>query len=126
MHTCSESLSAAVRRARIREKWTQAELAEKIDTSIRTVQNIEKNYPEINPELRTVYRLIRTLNIDANIVFYPEHKCTTPNKQQLIHMVSSLTEDEAAIAMQAIKEVISLTQRLGELQYIGPVDDIIK
>lgn len=126
MHTCSKSLSAAVRSARISTKWTQAELAERIDTSIRTVQNIEKNYPESNPELRTVYRLIRTLKIDANTVFYPEQNSSTPNKQQLIHLISNLSEEEATVAMQAIIEVITLTQRLKESQYIGPADKVDK
>jgi len=60
----------AIRNGRLKLGLTQNQIAEQIDVDVRTILNIE-NYKG-NPKMEILFPLIRALNLDANVIFYPE------------------------------------------------------
>lgn len=70
MNKTYERLAFAVRNGRKRENLTQAELAEKLHMSIRTIQDIENQ--KSNPKFETIVLIFKELNISLDAVLYPE------------------------------------------------------
>lgn len=70
MQKTYERLAFAVQNGRKREKITQAELAEKLHMSIRTIQDIENQ--KSNPKFDTIILICRELNISLDAVIFPE------------------------------------------------------
>lgn len=70
MQDYAHILGNAVKQARHGLKLTQFEVAERIHADERTIANIE--HYRGNPKLEILWPLLRTLEIDANTVFYPE------------------------------------------------------
>lgn len=70
MQKTYERLAFAVSNSRKREKITQAELAEKLNMSIRTIQDIENQ--KSDPKFETIVLICKELNISLDSVLYPE------------------------------------------------------
>ena len=117
MHEFSESLATAVRDARNRLGKTQLELSELIDASPRTILNIENK--EANPKLHILFPLIRALNIDPSMIFYPEREITVSAKKNLHAEIDRLSEDEAARLAQTIHSLVEMVKSSLSI-YIGP------
>ena len=59
----SQRLADAVKKARSELGLTQEEVADKCDTDVRTIINMEMGRG--NPKLKTLFRVVRALKIDA-------------------------------------------------------------
>ena len=117
MHEFAESLATAVREARNRLGKTQSELSELIDASPRTILNIENR--EANPKLHILYPLIRSLNIDPSVIFYPERDTSTSAKKGLHAEIDRLNEEEAALLTETIHALIDMAKTRSGV-YFGP------
>ena len=84
---------------------TQNEVADSIDVDVRTIINIE-NYKG-NPKLEVLYPLIRSLQIDAREIFYPEMQRESPALRQLRLLVEDCSEEEAATIISVLQSVIA-------------------
>jgi transcriptional regulator with XRE-family HTH domain len=56
-----------VKRARQKKKWSQTELAAKVDMDMRTIQRVERG--ETNLRFHNFCSLLEILNIDPNTIF---------------------------------------------------------
>ena len=65
----ARDLGAAVRDARLRQGWTQAELADRIDVSRQWVSSLERG--KTTAELGIALRAVAALGLIANIVDSP-------------------------------------------------------
>ena len=101
----SEHLGEAVRTARAKTTFTQAQIAEKAGVDNRTVLNIENN--KGNPKLEVLYPLIRTLKIDPTGIFFPEIHRDTPSLNQLRLLVEDCSEEEAAMIIPILESVLA-------------------
>lgn len=120
MHDYSDALARVVREARNRLGKTQSEISELIDASPRTILNIENR--EANPTMHILYPLIRNLNIDPTLIFYPEREHESPAKRGLHAEVDCLTEEEASIIMPVFRDLVVLLRRKSGV-YFGPMED---
>ena len=59
----SQRLAEAVKKARLELGLTQEEVADKCDTDVRTIINMEMGRG--NPKLKTLFKVVRALKIDA-------------------------------------------------------------
>ena len=66
----SESLSKVVKKARMNKSLSQEALAEQLSIDKRTIIRIENG--KGNPNMRTVFSLVRALEINPIEIFYPE------------------------------------------------------
>ena len=101
----SKPLGDVIKSARKRMDLTQNEVADSIDVDVRTIINIE-NYKG-NPKLEVLYPLIRSLQIDAREIFYPEMQRESPALRQLRLLVEDCSEEEAATIIPVLQSVIS-------------------
>lgn len=109
MQEYAQHLGDAVREARIQFKYTQGEVATKINVDDRTVLNIENH--KGNPKLHVLYPLIRTLSIDPTTIFYPEQSANRPALRKLQLYLSSCTEDEASMLFQICKVILEVQRK---------------
>lgn len=105
-------LGDVVKQARLDLQLTQAEVAESIHADERTIANIE--HYKGNPKLEILWPLLRTLEIDANTVFYPEKapaSCAALHLQQLF---SQCTDNECNSCCQSADPLSKHTVQLKE------------
>lgn len=101
-----KALGDAVKRARGKTSYTQADLAELAGMeSSRTILNIE-NYRG-NPLLENLYPLIRALKIDPRDIFYPEVHRDEPSLRQLRILVEECSEEEAKALIPVLESLLN-------------------
>ena len=101
-----QSLGDSVKNARIKAGLTQREVADAIHIDDRTVLNIE-NYKG-NPKMEILFPLIRVLHIDPNEIFYPESGKVTTEQRELLLLIESCTDNEAAALLPVMKSVLAV------------------
>lgn len=87
-----------LRAAREAKGLTQVELSKETSVAARTIMDIEndKRYPTYE----VFYRLIRTLEISADHVFWPDKLTHTTEHEQLYRALQSCSQQEQAIFMK--------------------------
>ena len=73
---CSQRLADAVKKTRLELGLTQEEVADKCDTDVRTIINMEMGRG--NPKLKTLFRVVRALKIDARELFDDDPQGDSP------------------------------------------------
>lgn len=97
-------LGHAVKQARLGQKLTQLEVAERIQADERTILNIE--HYKGNPKLEILWPLLRTLEIDANTVFYPEKARDSSDMTRLQLLLADCSEDELKLLLPICESVL--------------------
>lgn len=92
-----EHFGMAIKNARLDSGLTQETLAERAGISCRYLIAIE-NEGRI-PKLPTVYRLIHSLHISADRIFYPEQPSEGSDRTQLTHMLESCSDRDIHILL---------------------------
>lgn len=105
-------IGAIIRKYRKQNNYTQEQLAELIDLTPGFLGQIERD--ETYPKLDNLAKIIQVLGIDANLLFYPEHKLE-------IDMDIALLDNEIMLRMsklnRANKEgLLVIIKKLAELQ----------
>lgn len=98
-------LGDAVKQARLDLKLTQSEVADSIDADERTIANIE--HYKGNPKMEILWPLLRTLEIDANTVFYPEKAEASSEMIQIQQLLSQCSQKELQLLLPICKSVLS-------------------
>lgn len=103
-------LGEVVKSTRIHRGLSQEQLAEILDCSPRHIMGIENENKK--PSYWRLYNLIRTLNIPADSIFYPERNKVPTEKEELISELTSLLYlcevRDIQIMAAAIKKAIVL------------------
>ncbi len=92
-----EYFGLAIKNARLDCGLTQEALTERAGISCRYLIAIE-NEGRI-PKLPTVYRLIHSLHISADRIFYPEQPPKDSERAQLTHMLESCSDRDLHILL---------------------------
>ena len=99
-------LGNVIRRARIQAGLTQYELAECVGVDPRTILKIENH--KGNPKMEVLYPLIRALNIDPNLIFYPEIHQDPSESRQFQAFLSQCTTEEIHSLYRVSQAVLSV------------------
>lgn len=105
MSEYSIPLGNSVKDARKKIDLSQNEVAHQAAIDVRTIINIEKYRG--NPKMQVLSPLVRTLKMDANEIFYPERKRSTPALSQLRLMIEDCSEEEAEKLIPVFEAVLS-------------------
>ena len=106
MQEYASALGDIIRRERLNAGLTQDELAERVGIDSRTILKIENHRG--NPKMEVLYPLIRALNIDANLVFYPDlYVQSSPHKQFQLFL-AQCSSKEAESLLQVCQTVLSV------------------
>ena len=105
MSEYSKALGDSVKRARGKMKLSQSEVAAKAEVDVRKVLNIE-NYKG-NPKFDVLCRIIRTLNLDTQKIFFPEIERESASLTYLQQLIGNCTDEEAQMLIQIITPVLA-------------------
>lgn len=115
----SAALRETVQSARVAHGYTQDEVGEYVGKAGKSISNIERGIA--NPEFKTVYKLIRLLEIDANRVFYPEYSSESSTREQFDRLLAGCTDEELQMLLDISKEVLAHTRKHTELGAVALV-----
>ena len=93
-----------IKNARMDCGLTQEALAERAGISCRYLIAIE-NEGRI-PKLPALYRLIHSMHISADRIFYPEQPSEGSERTQLAHMLESCSDRDIHILLGAVKAML--------------------
>ena len=105
MQEFAYTLGNVVKQARLAQKMTQLEVAERIQADERTILNIE--HYKGNPKMEILWPLLRALSIDANTVFYPERTHDDSDMMRLQMLLSECREEELKLLLPICESVLN-------------------
>lgn len=108
MSNYEKPLGDAVRKARVMLDLTQRSLAEKLGVDERTILNIESYHG--NPEMKNLFPLVRTLNIDPWEIFYPELEQENPSFRQLRIELKECSDAEIAALIPVVEAALNIVK----------------
>ena len=95
MNEFTKPLADAIRQARAQLGLTQEQVAELAGTDPMNIMKMENINRNANPALTTLYPVIRALNIDPQVIFYPGIVRDNPRIQLLQQLISDCSDSEA-------------------------------
>lgn len=98
------SFGQTIKNARIAAGMTQDALAEQAGVTPRYIMAIENENK--HPRMPVLLKIIRTLKISADTIFYHEIQHTDREKEQLLHMIQLCSEREIKIAAATVKALL--------------------
>ncbi len=101
----SQHLAEAVKKARLELGLTQEEVADKCDTDVRTIINMEMGRG--NPKLKTLFKVVRALKIDARELFDDDPQSDSPSVRRVCLLINECSEEEAATLFPVIEAVLN-------------------
>ena len=103
MHIDKAKLGAIIKAARVNKGMTQEMLAEKGGVGLRHIMAIENegNYPSYE----LLYKLIRELNIPADLIFYPEKPSMDAHIEDIIRVLYRCDERSIEIIRATVTAV---------------------
>lgn len=78
-------LAATIKRKRLEKKWTQAQLAEKANVSLRTISKYENC--EGNPEMGSLFPIARVLEISIDALCWANNYNDSSDVRDLVDLV---------------------------------------
>lgn len=97
-------LGATIKQGRMAANLTQDELAEHVGITGRYIMALENEHKQ--PSFELLCRLIHTLNIPSDNIFYPENQYTENKKEQLIRLLSHCDERDLTILTATVKALL--------------------
>ena len=98
------NLGRLIKNARLEAGLTQDNLAKQVGVTPRYIMAIENENKY--PSIQVLSKIICTLKISADTIFYPEMQHTDREKEQLIHMIYMCDEREIKIAAATVKALL--------------------
>lgn len=104
MEIILSNLGTTIKQARLSANLTQDELAEQIGITGRYIMALENEHK--HPSFEVLCKIILTLNIPADNIFYPERQNTENEKEQLMRLLSRCDERDLKIITATVKAVL--------------------
>lgn len=112
-------LGKYIQNARDAQGLTQEKVGEIIGRTGKSVSNIECG--KTNPKFDTLYATIRTLNVDANGLFYGGHSTDSSTSSELQFLLDTCTEEELAMILDLSRTILAHTRSNGEIGVVATV-----
>lgn len=91
--------------SRLSLNMTQETLAEKLGVTPRYIMALENEGK--SPSLKNFMKLVRTLNIPADMLIYPEIQSTDDQTEQIIRMLRMLNDRDKSIIKATVQEMLN-------------------
>lgn len=104
MNTEHDVLGEIIKNARIDKGISQEQLAEMLNCSPRHILSIENEHKK--PSFWRLYKIIRLLNIQADLIFYPERRNIKSEKEDLIKLIRKCDDHMIKIIYAALKAAL--------------------
>ena len=97
-------IGAAIKSARKALGITQERFAERIGVSTRYTMQLESS--QSMPSCALLFRIIRELNIDPNLIFYPEKATKDSEMDDLLRMLYKCDERSMQVIRATVKAAL--------------------
>lgn len=104
MKVILNQLGTTIKKARVSANLTQDELAEQVGITGRYIMALENEHKQ--PSFEVLCKIILTLNIPADNIFYPENQYTENEKEQLMRLLSQCDERDLKIITATVKALL--------------------
>ena len=104
MHNIPETLGEILKSARQRADITMETLADKVGITERYLYRIENEGKK--PSFDVLHKLVRELNISADLIFYPEKPSKDSEVENLLRMLSVCDERSLEVVKATAKALI--------------------
>ncbi len=94
-----------LKNARMEQKLTQAELAEKLDVSLPYIKDLERF--RNNPSYEMFERIIRYFNLSADAVIYPEKNLPNGTCQKIERLLTRCNEHQLQVILATAEALLS-------------------
>lgn len=94
-------LGSCLRKHRDEHGWTQEQLSDKADVSVRHIAKIEKGV--INPSFEKLHALITTLGVSSDCLFYPELQDEEQEVNQLTGYYKACPPGDRVLIMKTVQ-----------------------
>jgi len=92
-----------IQTARISKGLTQTALADRVESSLRTIIAIENG--QRNPTFETIFKIIHVLSIPADLIFRPDATSATPEQEQFIREFLDAEESGQDLSIAASRAI---------------------
>jgi|WetSurMetagenome_2_1015567.scaffolds.fasta_scaffold1258747_1 transcriptional regulator with XRE-family HTH domain len=103
-HTDLDNLGSILKAARKSRKLTREKVAESVGISPRYLSGLENEHKK--PSLALLYRLVRTLGMSADTIFYPEIESKSDEIAQLTRMLSLCNQNDLKIISATMTAIL--------------------
>lgn len=103
-----QSFGTALKNARKENRFTQAELAEKLDISLSYLKDLE--YFRSLPSLELFVNVIELFNLSADEVIHPENNKNNSTYQKIDRLLHRCTESQLSVILATAEAIINPTQ----------------
>ena len=114
MMNAIDVLGGVIRETRLRLGLTQSQVAERADVEVRTIMHIENG--KTNPTWEIVFPLIRALEIDPRLIFYPELNREDEAMSHMKILLSKCSEDDIQSLIPICEAVLCVFHERGGIQ----------
>ena len=114
MYDFQKPLAEELKKARTKAGLTQEQVAELAGVDPMNITKMENVTRNANPELATLYPVIRALNVDPRSIFYPGLNNDSPYGSLLQQVVSDCTEEEAETLYAVVRELVHFMRSKGK------------
>ena len=114
MNEFVKPLAEAVKRERGKLGLTQEQAAALAHTDVTNIIKMENVKRNANPELATLWGVVRALNIDPHEIFYPGVLRDSPNMRLLQQIISDCTDEEAEALIPVVRELLQFMRKNGK------------
>ena len=104
MEDILENFGQMIKSARRAANLTQSELAERLGITVRYVMGLENECRQ--PSFDVLCRLIHTLALSPEQIFYPANENTENEKEQLIRLLALCNEREFSVVVATAKALV--------------------
>ena len=104
MPTARDTFGVTMKSARSALGMTQEQLAERLDVSARYIMLIENSHKK--PSYDLLFRIIRELNIQPDLIFYPEKPSKDSQVEDLIRMLYNCDERSMKVIRATVKAAL--------------------
>lgn len=108
MQSIQDTTGSTIKRARKNKKMTIEELAERVGISVRYLCRIENKGQK--PSYDVLFKLIRELSIEADLIFYPEKMSKSSEAEDIIRMLCNCDEDLLVVIKATVKALIDVAE----------------
>ena len=106
MTSRSKQFGIILKKARIENNLTQAELAETLDISLSYLKGLERF--RNNPSYEMFERIIRYFNLSADAVIYPEKDPSDSTRQKIERLLTLCNEQQLRVIRATTEALLSM------------------
>lgn len=104
-----KQFGTVLKNARMDNKLTQAELAERLDISLSYIKDLERF--RNNPSYEVFEKVIRYFNLSADTVIYPNRNLADSTYQKIDRLLTRCDDGQLHVILATLEALLSVSEK---------------